>query len=56
MELENKAYWAVNRMNMGVDEAGKKRKLDIQEWKKSGMMHMKTKPSTKRKQKLSLTR
>ncbi|KAL7605388.1 hypothetical protein Lser_V15G17713 [Lactuca serriola] len=29
--IEHRAYWAVKKLNMSMDEAGKKRKLDIQE-------------------------
>ncbi|KAL9427080.1 hypothetical protein AB3S75_033799 [Citrus x aurantiifolia] len=31
VELEHRAYWAVKQCNMRIDEAGKQRKLQLQE-------------------------
>ena len=33
VELEHKTYWAIKQYNMEMDEAGKQRKLDLQELK-----------------------
>ena len=31
LEFQHREYWAVNKLNMSIDEARKKRRLDIQE-------------------------
>ncbi|XP_024989200.1 uncharacterized protein LOC112523756 [Cynara cardunculus var. scolymus] len=38
LELEHKAYWAIKEHNMSLDEAGKKRKLQLCEMEEQRQM------------------
>ena len=40
VELEHKTYWTIKQYNMEMDEAGKQRKLDLQELEEIRMRHM----------------